>query len=74
MKDRKRCLLKKLRLNDSRSALGLFAFTDPMCFGSYPCLLREYHSISNDCTLLKSPITGVAVTAAHYMVAFELHC
>ncbi len=74
MKDRQRCLLKKLRLNDSKSALCLFALTDPTCFGSYPYLLREYHSIRNDCTLLKSAITNVAVATVHCMVAYELHC
>jgi hypothetical protein len=74
MKDRKRCLLKRLRLNDPRSALSLFAFTDPLWFEVYPSSVREYHSISNACTLLKSHITDVAGKDAHFMVAFELHC
>jgi hypothetical protein len=68
MKDRKHCLLKKLRLNDRRSALSLFAVTDPFWFEVYPSLVREYHSISNDCTLLKHSITGFIDKFAHFMV------
>jgi hypothetical protein len=74
MKDRKRCLLKRLRLNDRRSALSLFVFTGPLWFEVYPSSVREYNSISNDCTLLKSPITGIDGAVAHYIYAFELHC